>query len=281
MKKLTFFVFLLLLSFCLILPCFAFPVAPDFRADSYEEYKTGVKELELGDAFIPFERFGFLGEFELESFCYYGSDSCEYYLQNANGLNLTLQFNYSPFSCVIIVDAIRLTAPGRSCLVMPDNYSTLNVARTLKETGADASHIIEYYLMSNEAKYTYNTQGELTAITLYYGDNWCTIKTDFSKWEADSYIDKLLNYDTANEAAVEMVSKFYGMHQAPWEQPLTICLSAIGSAAVAAVATYLIMRKKAKNAYRLAGNGEIPASADETIAPIDENSASENTKNTP
>ena len=48
----------------------------------------------------------------------------------------------------------------------------------------------------------------------------------------------------------EFEARVDGTYVESWEFPLTICLSAIGGAVVAAVATYLVMRKKAKNLPR-------------------------------
>jgi hypothetical protein len=103
-----------------------------------------------------------------------------------------------------------------------------------------------------------------------------------------SMLSRMLNYTTARGAVEEFSAKLDGTYENPWEQPLTICLSAVGGAVIAAVATwlitYFIMRKKAKNATRLGANGENLALADS--APTDNPhadapAAGESERNTP
>jgi hypothetical protein len=96
----------------------------------------------------------------------------------------------------------------------------------------------------------------------------CIVEADFSQCATDSWLGQFLYGKQADikKICIEANLRFMGLYKAPWEQPLTICLSAIGGAVVATVATwlitYFIMRKKVKNATRLGANGEDPALAD-------------------
>jgi hypothetical protein len=76
-----------------------------------------------------------------------------------------------------------------------------------------------------------------------------TIEGEFLHVEDENtLISRLLNAKTTNWAIIELSARIYGNYYEPWEQPLAICLSAVGGAVIAAVATWLItyfvVRKK-------------------------------------
>jgi hypothetical protein len=123
-----------------------------------------------------------------------------------------------------------------------------------------------FVITAKQVEYWYDTDGTLLFVRLYNGGDQYEFLTDFSKCEPNSWMGRLLWYETADSAAAEIKTRMSGFYQEPWEQPLSICLSAIGGAVIAAVATwlitYFIMRKKVKNATRLGANGGNLALAD-------------------
>ena len=289
MKKLTFFIFSLLLSLCLILPCFAGQLnltihGTGFKitVDNYKEYKQILKETEAHDRFVSYERISFLGEFAGFKALDITTPGNTYYydLIASDGAALNLAFAGNPDGDIVKWEA------GTGDLASENDLRRLNVEAFLeRDTLYEKDYFDElsgFYIVYEFNVYHYDLDGALTCIEFNFldGSN-VIIRADFSTCTPDSWVGKLLNTQTAREASTDIRLRQLNVSAEPWKVPLAICLSSIGGAAVAAVATYLIMRKKVKNPPRLADNGEIPASAGEAIAPIDENSASENTQNTP
>ena len=255
MKKIFATVIFLILILSLSLPCFANFPPSDFRANDYEEYKEKLKEKELAENYLPYERVRFLGEFD--RYNHVGPDSCTYYLKAPNGSELSVRFN--DYFVGITAGYLRVAA-WQPELMNKDSLLSINVDAILARTGYDIKDVEYFYFAAHGCTYYYTKQGRLSSIGWQWGDDKYEIFAAFSKYDCDSLLGRTVVENTATDAISELKLRLAGLYREPWEQPLTICLSAIGGAAVAAVTawaiTYCVMRKKAKNASRLATNGE-------------------------
>ena len=260
MKKLVLSVFLCLLVLCLTLPCFAFFPVPSesyFSAENYQEYKKELRGRELPDNFISYDRVSFLGEFNDFVSEDLKSNSYRYYLTTSDDQELILAFNtFAEYDNLIVVTD---TVVGLDVNFISENRLKLNMELIRWKTNieVEGSDILWFCVRDPiidghyyEVEYYYNRQGELDHITLPFNGEYCTIKTDFSKCAPDSWIGKLLSihFKTARETAIELKTRFWGNGEKSWEQPLSICLSAISGAVLAGVGawliTFLVMRKK-------------------------------------
>ncbi|MBE6595486.1 MAG: hypothetical protein E7644_06775 [Ruminococcaceae bacterium] len=268
MKKLVLSMMLYLLILCLALPCFAyFPVPPEFYAETYQEYKEGLKGKELPDNFVPYDRIRFLGEFS--AFCLEDleSNSYLYTLITPEGQKLKVAFNTPPEKRGLTLEQAVI---GLDTYCATKGMLKLNMEALLAVTCLDDVEntlIKEFYISDwryGNIVYFYDRQGDLDRIVLKFDDGeWCAIKTDFAQCTPDSWVGRLLNFsETSQEAANELIMRFRGSDKNTVKQPLTICLSAIGGAVVAALITYLIMRKRR-------GVEALTAAAAVAAAPVD------------
>ena len=137
--------------------------------------------------------------------------------------------------------------------------------------------------------YEYTAEGELYEISILLSDCWVEISNlsdphpverhndlpHYPQEGPETMLSRLLDPAKAPDAIAELTARAEGTYVEPTPPSYTAYIWCIlGGAAVAAVTawaiTYFVMRKRAKNAYRLAGNGEIPASAGEAIVPAED-----------
>ncbi|MBQ8340189.1 MAG: hypothetical protein IJY16_07080 [Clostridia bacterium] len=209
---------------------------------------------EAHDYFVPYERIAFLGKLvgfhtSASRLTFIGGTYC-YDLISPDGVTMDVDFN-----------------GGRVALPYPSNFDFpmiwrvdgyyesegdmryLNVSRALeKETYYDRSYeefLVGFYVQLDFGTYYYNTDGMLTCIGIKFSEGQlCKIFADFDKCSSDSWAGRLVRTESAQETTAEMILRFSGLYKEPWEQPLIICLSAIGGAVVATLITFLVMRKK-------------------------------------
>lgn len=130
--------------------------------------------------------------------------------------------------------------------------------------------------------YAYNTDGELLSITIRLSDCWVEIEArsdthpgpnttylpSYPQEGPETMLSRLLDPTKAPDAIAELTARAEGEYKEPEAEPdfeWTSIGWAIASGAVATMATwlatYLVMRKKAKKAPRLGGNDEILTAA--------------------
>ena len=253
----------------LALCCYAtMPPFYPYDCESHDEYKKILQKDPPPDGFVTYDRLAFLGKLEhfraLEDY-----DGYTYTIIAKNSEKIYLSFNQSPFSLYAqFVSALKFTK-----LADETNMVQLDTAAIEKRLGIDLDsdqHMYYIKMTTDEGTYYYNYTGKLIYIRLYSNGEFCYISTDFSKCEPDSLIGKLLNRDTAPTAAAEIKARAAGFYEESWKRPLTICVSVICSAAVTAVvtwlATFLVMRKRAKNPHRFGGNETGESASDTEIS---------------
>ena len=139
--------------------------------------------------------------------------------------------------------------------------------------------------------YEYTAEGELYEISIRLSDCWVKISDntrpcnpteaiinhlpDYPQEGPETMLSRLLDPAKAPDAIAELTARAEGTYVEP-EPPsyaaYVWCISgsAVVAAATAWAITYFVIRKRVKNAPRLAGNGEIPASAGEAIVPAED-----------
>ena len=221
--------------------------------DDYEEYKNLLRRKDAKSGFIAYGNIADLGEFDSFVYYYYEKSNdpseydldYEYYLKTQNGTIITVkncpakfEETAMPFSCAWI--------GGKE-----GDIAWLDSAKIFLEyLKVD---IPEFFVLEGRfAEYRYSG---ITGRLLSIRTDEFLIEGDFTQIDdVDTPIERLLNYETTHKAVFEILANIYGIHELSQKQPLTICLAAIGGAAVAAVTawaiTYFVMRKRAKNPPR-------------------------------
>ena len=260
MKKAVYIILIWVIFTSLVLPCGSMPL----QYDNYEEYEAEWRD---GGTNIHYEQLSFLGEF-----VHYqpGSPSdanigvCwKYRFEVGKELFLDLRYLLDFDQYFYGRDMEHLTL---------DDVENIKDMRTLKNIKANGelNYATEHALVITENIVYYYRYGILQYVfckdsrnaTGYFQFSVTTGNGGVAQYpyNKSDLFSRLLNYNTAQEALTEFEARIDGTYIAPWEPPLTIALSALSGAVVAAVTawliTYFVMRKKAKNAYRLATNGE-------------------------
>ncbi|MBQ8338884.1 MAG: hypothetical protein IJY16_00350 [Clostridia bacterium] len=276
MKKLVLSVFLCLLVLCLTLPCFAsFPTYDHYRVDD-AEYLEIIKNNPPPKDFVTYDKVAFLGDLREASFDKdYGPSY--YYSILTEEETIGIYFNTFPFSHLGMMGVESFPVYRYLDLVDDSNMLLLNMDAVAERLQVSFDVADYFYLDIGEVTYWYNYVGNLIYIELINVDHWkCNITVDdceFSKCAEGGWISRLLDFETAAATAIEIKARIAGFYREPWEQPLAICLSAIGGAVVAGVSawliTFLVMRKKrGAPAPAMAGvpAGEVLAGSDEDVS---------------
>ena len=248
MKKLVLSVFLCLLVLCLTLPCFAsFPAYDHYRVDN-AAYLAIIKNNPPPEDFVPYDRVAFLGKMENFSTNTDYQRGYSYTIVAENAQKIYLYFNHAPMSDVIYIGTEYFRAQHIVDLKDEDSMLELDLEELVGRTGYEIELGDKIYIDTGELRYWYDSRGALSAIVVYYNGSYCWIVSDFFEVDADSWMGRLVSREKSGKAATEIKARFAGLYHEHREQPLAICLSAIGGAVVAGVGawliTFLVMRKK-------------------------------------
>ena len=259
MKKITLLIFVCLLVSCLSLFVYASELLPmlppieHIEANNYKEYQNAIKGVEMPKNFVPYERLDFLGEFLKFRGIEGDLSPYSYTLISQDGTELNLFFNTHPYAryggeILELIGSIPYSFKSGKGYFDPESALTMLRKYYNQDFIDKASGFCFNYELNT---YHYDMQGNLRGIELNFMDcGHCIVEADFSWCAADSWLGQFLYGKQADieKICIEANLRFMGLYKEPWEQPLIICLSAIGGAVVAGVgawlATYLVMRKK-------------------------------------
>ena len=271
------FVFLLclLLLFLLLLPCGALSLVTHTRL-TYLGYQALIagEEYDAPWNFIHYQQIRSLGSFRV-FYCIPALQSYSYTLKDSANCYLELSVSHYTHPDDFVPDATYTV----SDLAEDGDFRLLSFdAVAENDHGGRTRGIIEY----ENIQYRYYDEELYGIVWVWNGVHFQLSATSprESIYVTENYpIDrntvmaKLLKSETAADAlhalqgAMEKSAARYRIEAIRTRR--NVSLIVIGAATVAVVTwriTYLVMRKKLENAYRLAGNGEIPVSAGEAIA---------------